>query len=137
ILFYLSKIKHNTFFYIVYIYFSIICLYLFMYIYIFMLINSWFIDINLYLLDFRPNINYYLFLSITRISLPFIILILFIFPIIVLNSVKQIKINVKLDNFLLLLMEFLSILLFLVQDLFSFLFFYEVLMIPLFFYIGI
>lgn len=86
--------------------------------------------LNVYL-----NSNYFLFVD--GISIWFILLTTFLFPLVVLVSWESIKYNPKLYFILLLLIEFSLLNLFCVEELFLFYIFFETAAIPMFLMIGV
>ena len=81
------------------------------------------------------NINF--FLGIDSISLLFIILTTFIYPLCVLTSWQNIKENFKSFIIIFLIMESLLIIVFTILDLFLFYIFFESILIPMFLIIGV
>jgi proton-translocating NADH-quinone oxidoreductase chain M len=83
------------------------------------------------------SLNINVFLGLDSISLLFIILTTFIFPLCILNSWKSVTIYLKEYMILFLVMESLLLIVFSVLDLFLFYIFFESILIPMFLLIGV
>tara|TARA_B110000967_G_scaffold191582_1_gene217384 strand:+ start:1039 stop:2475 length:1437 start_codon:yes stop_codon:yes gene_type:complete len=95
--------------------------------------NFQFISSFLWFSSFNINV----FLGIDSISLLFIILTTFIFPLCILNSWKSVSIYLKEYMILFLVMESLLLIVFSVLDLLLFYVFFESILIPMFLLIGV
>jgi proton-translocating NADH-quinone oxidoreductase chain M len=87
--------------------------------------------------SFLPSLNINFFVGIDGISLLFILLTTFIFPLCILTSWKSIKENMKEYMIVFLIMESLLIIVFSVLDLLLFYVFFESILIPIFLIVGI
>lgn len=118
----------NSFFFIT----SLIIFRLVLHYYLFFIYNFQCSEIILYYFSFYKNIY---ILSITRLSINFLLLASFIFPFIFLNisssAFQKKNLAILKQSILVLLIEVFSVLIFLVQDIFSFLILYEIMLIPL------
>ncbi len=88
-------------------------------------------------LPFFPSLNIWFFLGVDGVSLLFILLTTFIFPLCILTSWKNIKDNVKEYMIVFLIMESLLIIVFSILDLMLFYVFFESILIPIFLIVGI
>lgn len=104
------------------------------------LYNFQLVEIVIFFFEVSNNL---IVLSINRVSILFLVLTTIVFPIIILNEVGSYYYNntkvykICIRSTILIILEVLSIFIFLVQDLFSFLVLYEIMLIPLMFFIGI
>ena len=95
-------------------------------------------EFNSNILNYQFTSNYtYFKLGIDGLSLYFVLLTTFTFPLCILASWKNVKFNIKYYMILLLVLESLLITVFVVIDLFLFYIFFESVLIPLFILIGI